>query len=90
VFEGATVAPPPGPARFKPLTGQDSCRQAAKVIVANQPRLSFTVPTRPRLRGVMKAQLQVKEVHDLGIKAKGAREVRNAGEDVREHELTFV
>ena len=36
MFEGATVAPPPGPVRFRPLTGQDSCRQPAKVIVANQ------------------------------------------------------
>lgn len=27
VFEGPTVAPPPGPARFRPLTGQGNCRQ---------------------------------------------------------------
>jgi hypothetical protein len=26
VFEGPTVAPPPGPARCRPLTGQHSCR----------------------------------------------------------------
>ena len=35
-FEGSTVAPPPGPARNKSLTGQDSCRQPARVIVVNQ------------------------------------------------------
>ena len=32
-FEGSTVTPPPGPARNRPLTGQHSCRQPAKVIV---------------------------------------------------------
>ena len=37
MFEGSTVAPPPGPARCRPLTGQHSCRQPAKVIVVNQP-----------------------------------------------------
>ena len=26
VFEGSTVAPPPGPARRRPLTGQGNCR----------------------------------------------------------------
>ena len=35
-FEGSTVTPPPGPARNRPLTGQHSCRQPAKVIVVNQ------------------------------------------------------
>jgi hypothetical protein len=38
MFEGSTVAPPPGPARCRPLTGQHSCRQLAKVIVVNQMR----------------------------------------------------
>ncbi|MDB5744673.1 MAG: transposase, family protein, partial [Polaromonas sp.] len=33
--EGPTVAPPPGPARRRPLAGQHSCRQPAKVIVVN-------------------------------------------------------
>ncbi|MBP9060417.1 MAG: hypothetical protein KBF98_08880, partial [Rhodoferax sp.] len=35
-LEGSTVAPPPGPARIRPLTGQHSCRQPAKVIVVKQ------------------------------------------------------
>ena len=35
-FEGSTVTPPPGPARNRPLTGQHSCRQPAKVIVVKQ------------------------------------------------------
>lgn len=30
------TAPPPGPARNRPLTGQHSCRQPAKVIVVKQ------------------------------------------------------
>ena len=30
VFEGPTVAPPPGPARFRPLTGHGNCRQPGK------------------------------------------------------------
>jgi hypothetical protein len=36
--EGSTVAPPPGPARNRPLTGQHSCRQPAKVIVVKHGR----------------------------------------------------
>jgi hypothetical protein len=43
--EGSTVAPPPGPARNRPLTGQHSCRQPAKVIVVKQPWLVPSVPT---------------------------------------------
>ena len=35
MFESSTVAPPPGPARCRPLTGQHSCRQPAQVIVVN-------------------------------------------------------
>ena len=33
------VAPPPGPARNRPLTGQHSCRQPAKVIVVKHKRV---------------------------------------------------
>ena len=35
LFEGPTLAPPPGPARRRPLTSQHSCRQPARVIVLN-------------------------------------------------------
>jgi len=47
--EGSTVAPPPGPARNRPLTGQHSCRQPAKVIVVKHTPTVQTATATARL-----------------------------------------
>jgi tetratricopeptide (TPR) repeat protein len=47
VFEALTLNPPPGPARHRPSTGQDSCRRPAKVIVANHKRLGRATDIAP-------------------------------------------
>ncbi|MEJ8852829.1 hypothetical protein, partial [Variovorax rhizosphaerae] len=39
-----TLNPPPGPARHRYKTGQDSCRRPAKLIVANHEQKGLVVP----------------------------------------------
>ena len=52
VFEGQTVAPLPGPARRRPLTGQHSCRQPAKVIVVNHGSAFLSAILKPTIKNL--------------------------------------
>ncbi len=52
MFEGSTVAPPPGPARCWPLTGQHSCRQPVCAPIRHSDRSCvFSHMGRDNLRG---------------------------------------
>ncbi|MEJ8850730.1 hypothetical protein, partial [Variovorax rhizosphaerae] len=46
-----TLNPPPGPARHRYKTGQDSCRRPAKLIVANHK--GFIAPIAPYLAATL-------------------------------------
>jgi hypothetical protein len=61
--EGSTVAPPPGPARNRPLTGQHSCRQPVKVIVVKHLQRWRTVGEGPQyLKIVGKVLYRLKDI----------------------------